>query len=324
MVKGLYKDRASITLLAENGVNFTWGENSDHVVFDWGWMSKSCGYGEKKATETIAEKVMSRARSFGSGRRTEPKAPTTDTSAGSLQPASAEQTVVHQTTAKGSGGDDEAYIMVSPPQDYTKDQRRTFYKQLNSGLVPQGFKSNPPPKVKILKTNWDEYCKRTGIKPIADVEPIVSSNVEVKTEIIPKAPPVELKDHKDRFMKRPTVVKITNEGRGIIDPKRIQATEEKYATYPEIAGHSSIMDVYAYSNEDISDLIKHDPTIAMILMSNLIGECIRRTPEEELNPKVEKTETKVQATGTDNKVVAAAPPPRKAAAGGARTFGRKS
>lgn len=330
MIRGLYKDRATILILAENGVDHIWGEDPLRVKFEWGWMSKACGYSEAKEETPkpgVVEKVVSAVKTFGSGRRTGKEAPVTQTSAGSLQSASSEQTVIHKETNA-----DAAYLMVSAPEEATKDQTRTFYKRANEGIVPTGFKNKP--QIKILRSRWEKlladpaFRRDTGMKElkIQEVEAIVSSNITEAsaTEIIPKAPPTELKTHKDAFMKRPTVVKIINEGRGIIDPKLQQATEDKYATYPEIAGHSSVMDLYAYSNEDWLDLIKRTPVLAMIAIGNLVGECIRRTPEEELNPQVEAQPEPQRATGTTGKAqvtvsTAAGKPPVKS--GGVRQFG---
>jgi len=310
LIKGLYKDRASITLLAENGAIWTWGENPQRAEFDWGWMSQSHGYGQK----SVVQKATDAVRTFGSGRRGKGSTKT-ETSAGSLQPATQEQTAVHASSGKTGDAGDAAYIMVAAPKDWTKDEKRTFYKQLNNGLVPQGYKDSP--QIKILRTVWDKYSKANAakLKVIADVEPVepVTSG---KVEVIPKASPAELKLHKDVFMKRPTLVKITNEGRGIIDPKRSQEMEKEYATYPELAGLKSLLDVFAYSNEDILDLIQKTPTIAMILMGNLISYSIEHTPEEELNPPAEEPEVipePLKKTGTDG----------VKKPGGARTFGGK-
>lgn len=332
MVKGLYKDRCNIFLLAENGQTYLLGDNPDRVEFDWGWMSKACGYSEKK-TETLIEKVKgvaSQVRTFGSGRRTDAKAaPATETSAGSLQSASKEQTALHQKS-----NDDETHVVVSSPAGCTKDQGRTFYKRANDGIVPTGFKNHP--EIKILRSRWEKliadpaFIRDTGMKELkeTEIEKIVSSNVTEASanEIIPKAPPAELKLHKEVFMKRPTVVKIVNEGRGIIDPKRQQETEDTYATYPEIAGLSSIMDLYAYDQTDWEDLIKRTPVLARIAIANLVGECIRRTPDAELNPVAAKPSAsqQVKVTGTTGRTTpaptTASSPPVKS--GGVRTFGK--
>lgn len=312
MIKGLSgKNRQHITILSENGEVWTYGENPDLAKFDWGWMTKSCGYGVKSAGEKLTDAIGTAAktvRSFSRGRRggaAEPSPGKTDTAAGSL-PA-AEQAGAASSDAGGDPdtmGDNSLYVMWAPSPDLAKDPRRDAYKFVNAGIVPTNYKKNPPPEVKVLRTKVAEYNKKFGIKQIADVEPIKQPDVSSKTEIIPKAPPAEITAHKQKFMKRAVPVRITNEGRGIIDPKRIDETEQEFAMYHEIAGLSSVHDLHAYEFADWLDLAQNYPHLAAIALMNLDGEVIKRTPEEELNPAVDEPEVpevEAKATGTQGR-----------------------
>lgn len=289
LIKGLYDKRATITLFFENGTQLELAKDGNPDRFELpdgaGWISHPEGYGK----QTVVERVK---RTFGGK--------------GKGAAVSAEKKgESEQAGSKGerAGADNSAslYVTVAPPEWCKgKENRRSFYKAVNSGMVPSGFKDGP--EVKVLRSAYDSWVKANTPKHLANVEPI-SSQTKTEPETILKATPPEVTAHKE-FMKRVTPAAIvTNEGKTIIDPKRYETVEADLAKYSEVAGLPSTISIFAYTPEDVYTLITKHPKLATMAMYEVMGYAVERTPAELLNPKQEETKEKEAqpqaSTGTE-------------------------
>lgn len=319
MFKGLHDDDdGAIIFVSENQQNWTWGSMPNKFEGEGFWMSDSCGYGK----QTIIEKATKAVRKFGGAKGADKSTGTANAGKPAVTASNTSAAAADATSSiyDVSASDDPLYILFAPSAG-TKDEIRDAYKRFNGGIVPTGYKQRP--KVKILKKDFDRICKELGVRPSVP-EPVVSSNTgDTKNDLVPKASVKDLAYLKDKFSQRPVNIKIVNEGRTVIDPKRMEETEKVYASFTELGGYESMLDhVTSFSFDDRLALATDSPMLAAIRMQELDNQIIRLTPVDVLNKKPEK-EAPLKATGTGGSQTASGTKPTGTNKPQARTFGKK-
>lgn len=235
LVNTWYKGRATITIFAANGEYASFGENALKQDFDWGWSSNPCGYGAAKgaiasAAEAVRKGIGGLRKGKGASERVTP-------------PAAA---AIPANVAARGGSEAEKYH--APPAKWSKTQKSEWYVEHNEGIVPPGYKDSPlilKMEFRPIKSLKDP--KLAAVKrPVADVVPARrSDNKAVTTEAIPAIPPAQLKKMPDFIAAN--VTKNVNEGRNILDPKRIAELSEEHTKFSEAVGLAGLEDTFSWT-----------------------------------------------------------------------------
>lgn len=253
--------RGIITLVSTEGC-ITFEQNDLSAEFPWGWVSNTHGY----ATIAAAKKSMFPGRST-----VREKAPSEKIAAAVTPPKTDTSTIKNYTVKKEK-----------PPAHLSRKDKKNWYK-MKIGYCPQGWENgiaidcyvDPTGKVMTMSQVKALGLESVKIQGLAqnpprekDIEPdnipvpeadVNDRQPKVTAEILPLVSP-KTKEHIHSLLKDEGVQKVISENADIIlDPKKVQQIEAKFADFANQIGMKSMDDFMAWSYEMFYNLGKEKP-----------------------------------------------------------------
>lgn len=282
--------RGTVTLIAGNGMIFSFEKNEDKGKFPWGWTSNTYGYAENTypAKEEGATQAPSSAMSALKDKLLGKKVVAKPEPA-SIIPSkdTAQATVLHS---------EEVARLGSPPKEVQgKGAIKKWYRNnAMNGVLPQNWAERPevPLKRGVVKSFKDI------VPVVASTEPIKQDNIKPKDTAakhipapdpkpqVPIIPAAHKKDIVDRFLKT-----VDTNSQEIIDPKVIQALEDKLPTFCEQVGLKGLEETFRWSFKSLRELAEISPDAVVTLLMNYRTAYILTLRERPAGEKVDVVDT---------------------------------
>jgi hypothetical protein len=322
---------STVTFIAGDGQVLTFGHNNTLLEQDWGWSSRSYGFGAEAAPAAEVKKGGLGSRLTGAAKNL------VDNVSKAVKPANATPTARTENTVISS--DNTGVMMAPPPECDTKAKKRDWYVSM-IGACPEGYKNGPKvlvPKDKIVVKDFatakEVMSATTDDKGIHHISTDTTVSKEVAENALPiaehKAPlfPVEQKKAITGLMDRGKLLKVVDiNSTEIIEPKTIEAFEKKHPNFFQQSGVDRTH-VDRWPFEQLLVLAKVAPEALAVMAMTYRNESIKlggpkkfSTAQQEFSKQqpVKHTTVKPQASNTPAKNVQTqtTTAPQKKVAGG--------
>lgn len=283
------KGRGTIILLGLNKKAVIHSDNNDEFEFDWGYVSRTDGFGEESvvlsAPAVVIPPKKTLSLSGGDDKAVELAArraasPPTGLAAIEAIAAKAPQGPVSKIEDKPTELVKKTFTC--PANVIGKDNIRNEYLK-HAGWVPQSYKKKPTVEVRLeasgepIKSLQDLSVTKVGATTVIHNQTALTTGNPLGEEPVPVIDAEKKKTFHTGFMNRPGVKKLLDKSsQQIVDPKAMQAFESKYPTFPAIAGlKNGLDDIDTMVWAEFIDLGRNHGDLCALLAFNLRNDRMR-------------------------------------------------